>query len=91
MRRYILRVTSDGDPIFEAVWEDGVATFLAQEPLINPSIHRWQTEGLWEWVDVPESPRFRNTNIQDPEFIPRLANYLRMYGYDVQCDPDVSS
>jgi len=41
------------------------------------AFHYWTTRGIHEWIDLDTDPQPRTTKIHEPEFLPRLASYIR--------------
>lgn len=79
--RYILQVRDEaGEPVMRAVWEAGEVRFDVDVPLMQQAIDRWKQLGLRAWVNVPDRPTWRVTRTTEPEFLPRLADYLRRQG-----------
>ena len=60
-----------------ATWEVHEVHFEVDVALMQQAVDRWTKLGLREWVDVPDNPTWRVTRTHEPEFLPRLADYLR--------------
>jgi hypothetical protein len=89
-----LVVTNFGDPILDVIFdpEEDTTKFVIHEPLIAPSIPRWENDGLFEWYHFIDEDGFENvrprvTRVGDPLFLQRLSGYLRSQGgFDVEVE-----
>jgi len=67
-----------GTHLLTIAWSDGVAEVLFVKEELRSSVAGWLARGLHEWVGAVPGPgkAFRRTRSSDPDFVPRLADYL---------------
>lgn len=78
-----LTVTAfDGELLFRMSWA-GTAVLLSARRDMRPPAERWIAHGLMEWINIPTQaaphliPESRHTLADSPDFLPRLADYIR--------------
>ena len=68
-------------------WDQEHTQFQSDNPWMRQSIVRWEQLGLLELVGLPDDLQQRLTPSRDPQFLPRLAEYLRVQGgFDVRLE-----
>jgi hypothetical protein len=79
MREFVLELSVPYAevPIAKLIWRDGVVTHLSAEGTLQAELRDVVEKGLHEWVGPLDDRMPRTTNATDPEFLPRLAAFLR--------------
>lgn len=78
MRYIIVYSRDDQEIIFTAAHCNGKTQFNNYGDTIKPAIEKWLRYGLHEYVGPRDNPEPRMTYQEEEEFLPRLANYLRL-------------
>lgn len=68
---------SKGEEVLGLVWEDGSLEVRTVTEILEPALARWTEHGIDEWVGTGMDVEPRHTGADDPEFLPRLAEYVR--------------
>ena len=69
--------TISGKTLLALTWKNDVTNIDSVDSEVEKSVNRWIKYGLDEWIGHGASVHPRSTLSSDPEFLPRLHEYLR--------------
>lgn len=76
-----------GGHLITLAYRDGKTVAVDVSPRMRPAVERWLDRGLIEWVGPRGDELQRVTMPSDPEFLPRLRDYLGLYQLPCEVTP----